>query len=144
MNWRTGSIDEVMALVAQIPELNKSYPKEEYLNRLEQAQHLIQIAEVEGELAGFKVGYAVSDTEFYSWLGAVAPDFRGMGIAKMLLSAQETWIEEQGYKTIKVKSRNRYPAMLRMLLGKGYHLVDMEKASDTPLDYRILLEKNCK
>ncbi|WP_028111285.1 GNAT family N-acetyltransferase [Ferrimonas kyonanensis] len=142
MNWRKGSIEEVMALVEQVPELDRPYPLETYQQRLNEVPHLIQIAEVESEAAAFKVGYALNDTDFYSWLGAVLPDFRGLGIAKALLQGQEQWVAEQGYRLIKVKSRNRYPAMLRMLLGKGYHLVDMERASDTPLDYRILLEKS--
>ncbi|TKB51055.1 GNAT family N-acetyltransferase [Ferrimonas sediminicola] len=142
MNWREGTIDEVMALVAQVPELDTPYPREEYDKRLGGAAHLIQIAELEGKAAGFKVGYALNEQEFYSWLGAVLPQFRGQGVAKTLLRAQEEWAQTQGYGLIKVKSRNRYPEMLRMLLGKGYHLVDMQKASDTPLDYRILLEKS--
>ncbi|BDY06917.1 GNAT family N-acetyltransferase [Ferrimonas sp. YFM] len=142
MNWREGTIDEVMALVEQVPELDTPYPREEYEQRLGTVTHLIQIAEVEGKAAGFKVGYALDEQQFYSWLGAVLPQFRGQGVAKTLLRAQESWAKEQGFKQINVKSRNRYPEMLRMLLGKGYHLVDMQKASDTPLDYRILLEKS--
>ncbi len=45
----------------------------------------------------------------------------------MLLEAQEEWVAEQGYKTLKVKSRNQFPAMLRLLLRNGYLIEKFEE-----------------
>lgn len=45
----------------------------------------------------------------------------------MLLEAQEEWVAEQGYKTLKVKSRNQFPAMLRLLLRNDYIIEKFEE-----------------
>ena len=79
------------------------------------------------EITGFKIGYEKSNEEFYSWIGAVLPQYRRLGIAKELLSFQEEWACEQGYRSISVKSMNIYPAMLNMLLNNGYRICDITR-----------------
>jgi len=90
--------------------------------RLNNKKALILVAYYEGELAGFKIGYAQSSTQFYSWLGGVHAQYRRLGIAKKLLFEQERWAAEQGYTLMHVKSMNRFPQMLTMLITNGYHI----------------------
>ncbi|MBY6187519.1 GNAT family N-acetyltransferase [Marinobacter hydrocarbonoclasticus] len=142
--YRTGTIDEVVALSQQIPEFDNPYQADVYQARLSDTTHLIQIAEVEGEAAGFKVGYQLEDGVFYSWMGGILPDFRALGLASEMLKAQEAWAVGQGYHSLKVKSRNRYATMVAMLLRHGYQIEHFEPKGDTVADHRIHLHKNLK
>lgn len=144
LDWREGSIEEVVALSRQVPEFNNSYGEDEYRQRLAKVEHLIQIGTVQGEPAAFKVGYALDDTTFYSWMGAALPDFRGLGVAQSLLEAQEAWAIERGYRILKVKSRNRYAGMLCLLLRNRYQIVDFEAKGETALDHRIHFAKELR
>ncbi|TON38836.1 GNAT family N-acetyltransferase, partial [Vibrio parahaemolyticus] len=95
--------------------------------RLGDKNSLILVAEKNGAIVGFKIGYELDEDTFYSWFGGVAPQARNEGVAQMLLEAQEEWVAEQGYKTLKVKSRNQFPAMLRLLLRNGYLIEKFEE-----------------
>ena len=98
------------------------------------------IAEIDGQPAGFKLGYQRQETVFYSWLGGVLPAFRRHGVAQALLAEQERWARAQGYRQLTVKTRNRFRAMLAMLLAHHYQIVQLEKKGEVA-DYRLLLEK---
>ncbi|MBW3141379.1 GNAT family N-acetyltransferase [Ferrimonas balearica] len=141
---RPGTIEEVVAISQQIPEFNAPYGRDEYQRRLADTTHLIQVAEVQGELAGFKVGYQLDDGVFYSWMGGIVPDFRALGLASQMLAQQEQWATEQGYHSLKVKSRNRYATMVAMLLRHGYQIEAFEDKGETVADHRIHLHKDLK
>lgn len=98
------------------------------------------IAYVGEEPADFKLGYALDKDTFYSWLGGVLPAYRRDGVAQALLEAQETWAKEKGYKSISVKTRNSFPAMLMMLIKNGYQVIELEKKGEV-VDYRLVLRK---
>lgn len=57
-------------------------------------------------------------------------------MAQLQLEAQEHWVREQGYKHLKVKSRNQFPAMLRLLLRNGY-LIEQYENKEILLESRI-------
>lgn len=137
---RTGSIAEVVAMSTQIPEFNNPHQVEEYEKRLKGVPALVQVAEYDGKIAGFKVGYAQGEQLFYSWMGAVLPEFRQFGVAKALAVAQEKWAREQGFTRIQFKTRNRLKAMLHFGLSNGFDIIAVEPR-DTVSEYRILLEK---
>ncbi|OQX32978.1 MAG: hypothetical protein B0D91_15400 [Oceanospirillales bacterium LUC14_002_19_P2] len=107
---------------------------ESFLTKLSGKRHLILIAKDSEQCVGFKVGYENSRHEFYSWLGSVLPTYRGQGIAARLRDMQEQWAREQGYSCIRVKSCNRYPAMLHMLIGSGYQIAGYEDLGDLTLN----------
>ena len=86
------------------------------------------------------MGYQVDDTTFYSWFGGVSSSARKEGIAQTLLDAQERWAYEQGYKQIKVKSRNQFPSMLRLLIKSSY-LIEKYEEKNNHLDGRIYFIK---
>ncbi|MGC9552370.1 GNAT family N-acetyltransferase, partial [Vibrio metoecus] len=53
------------------------------------------------------------------------------------------WALEQGYQRIKVKSRNQFPAMLRLLIRNNYLIEEYEK-KDQILESRIHFVKSIK
>ncbi|NKF52034.1 GNAT family N-acetyltransferase [Shewanella sp. WXL01] len=123
-------LSELTRLTHMIPELDRPQTELDLQQRLANKPCLVLLAYVEDELAGFKLGYAESDTVFYSWLGGVAPDFRNLGLAKSMLEYQEKWAAEQGYQTMTVKTRNHFKAMLTMLVRSQYQITEIAPAAD--------------
>ncbi|WP_281556681.1 GNAT family N-acetyltransferase [Thalassomonas sp. RHCl1] len=139
---RQGSFEEAIAIKANIPEMLEVEPVSQLLERIGSSPYLLLIAEVDGELAGFKLGYETSKAQacFYSWQGGVLPAYRSQGIAKKLLRAQEIQVAELGYKKITVKSMNRFPHMMKMLLSNGYHISGYQEKTG-PDDAKISFYK---
>ncbi len=117
-----GTIEDVVLIDAQIPEFTTKTTAEAMRQRLDGKPHLLLIAKQNGMPVGYKLGYALSDSEFYSWHGAVVPDFRKMGIATQLREYQERWAQQQGYGRITVRSMNKFPGMLQLLISSGYQI----------------------
>ena len=136
---RPVSLAEAIAIEALIPEFAGSKLAQES-GRMAGREMLLLGAYWEGEPAGYKVGYALSPTEFYSWLGGVTPAYRRQGVATQLRLEQEHWATENGYASILVKSSNRFPAMLQLLLASGYQIVGYEERGD-PLSSKISFRK---
>ncbi|PSW13140.1 GNAT family N-acetyltransferase [Photobacterium sanctipauli] len=136
MKVRDASIEEAAEVLAKISEFAKPAGYDDIKRRLNGKATSILVAEIQGELVGVKIGYQLSESCFYSWLGGVAPAGRRGGVAQALLEAQESWVIAQGYQELRVKSRNRFPAMLRLLLRNGYQIEHMEK-KDGINDYRL-------
>ncbi|MGF1701032.1 GNAT family N-acetyltransferase [Photobacterium makurazakiensis] len=136
MKVREASIEEAVEVLAKIREF--AYPADyaAIVARTAGKSACILVAEQDGECLGVKIGYRLSSTCFYSWLGGVAPAGRRRGVAQVLLEAQECWAVNQGYQELRVKSRNRFSAMLRLLLRNGYQIEHMEK-KDGIDDYRL-------
>jgi GNAT superfamily N-acetyltransferase len=137
---RQGSIAEAVQVSHDISEFSQPYQAEEYERRFAKVPYLLLIAECDGELAGFKAGYALDHHIFYSWMGAVRAEYRQQGIAQALATAQETWAKENGYHRIRFKTRNRLKPMLHFALGNGFNIVAVESREDVG-ENRILLEK---
>jgi len=123
---REGTIAEALRVEALIPEFHGASPHERYEKRLAGRQGLVLVAAVDGRLVGYKVGYEEEQHVFYSWLGGVVPGFRSTGVASALRERQEHWARAHGYTRLRVKSRNRFPQMLRLLIAAGYSIVGTE------------------
>jgi len=141
MQIEIGSIDDVVLIDSQVPEFeNNQSLKSKIKQRLKNKANLIIIVRVDGELAGYKIGYEVSKNIFYSWLGAVLPKFRKLGVATQLREYQEAWVKKAGYSEIEVKSMNRFPAMLKLLISSGYRIHGYENGAQKA-DGKILFSK---
>lgn len=81
------------------------------------------LASVDDKVVGFKIGYARDNDEFYSWLGAVLPQFEGLGIAKALMETQHNWCREHGYKRVYTNTQNRFRNMLFLNLKMGFEII---------------------
>ena len=122
--------DKVSSLTAEISELDNAQSIESIEERLNNKTCLILLAYVEGELAGFKLGYQTGEQCFYSWLGGVNADFRNIGLAKSMLEYQEKWAASQGFTPLEVKTRNQFKAMLNMLVANRYQITQVENHSN--------------
>lgn len=121
-----GSAEEIAAVSRQIPEFEQATTIERLQSRLDGVVSLILVAKCEDVIVGYKVGYQLTADTFYSWLGGVIPEYRRRGIATLLLSHQERWVCHAGYKQIQVKSTNRFPNMLQILVANGYGVIGTE------------------
>jgi GNAT superfamily N-acetyltransferase len=122
--------------LAAVPEIRLRRPLDE---KLAGRAPLYLAAVVDGRAAGFKIGYPLSETVFYSWLGGVAPEFRCAGVAAALLAHQERWAAAHGYREMQVKSMNRFPGMLRLLIKNGYRITGVEGSE--PVEMKICFAK---
>ena len=122
--------EKIALLTAQISELDRAQTIESIEQRLGNKTSLILLTYVEGELAGFKLGYQIEAHCFYSWLGGVVADFRNIGLAKSMLEYQEKWAAAQGFSRLEVKTRNQYKAMLNMLVANQYQITQVESHSN--------------
>lgn len=136
---RTGSIAEAVAVSQQLPEFIDPYPSAAYHSRFVGVKHLVLIVEVDGQIAGFKVGYERAGY-WYSWLGGVLPAFRRRGLALALAEAQEKWVQQQGYPHVTFKTLNRHRNMLLFAIGRGFQIIGYEERADIA-ESRIWLRK---
>jgi ribosomal protein S18 acetylase RimI-like enzyme len=99
----------------------------------------LAIAYIEAEPVGFKIGYERDQKEFYSWLGGVLPEYRGLGIASDLMAAQHEWCRKQDYLKIATKTKNRFKAMLLLNIKYGFEIIGTDPADSDGM--KILMEK---
>ena len=137
---KPSSLEELLLVDSQIPEFDGRNTLSKLQAKCADVEHLALVAYIDNEPVAYKLGYALDSNTFYSWLGAVVPKCRGNGIAQALLNAQETWVQEHNYRAIKVKSMNRFPAMLSMLIKNSYAIVGYEDRG-CPQASKILFSK---
>ena len=66
---RIGTVDEAVTVLAGINELSSGVDATTIRQRFAHQPALILVAEYQQQLIGVKIGYALSDHVFYSWLG---------------------------------------------------------------------------
>ena len=138
---KPASLEELLIVDRQIPEFDGRNTLSKLQTKCADVEHLALVAYIDNEPVAYKLGYALDSNTFYSWLGAVAPKCRGQGIAQALLNAQEAWVKVNNYRAIKVKSMNRFPAMLSLLIKNGYAIAGYEDR-DSPQTSKILFTKD--
>ncbi len=137
---KQGQLSDILVIETNIPEFGTPKTLEIIKQRLADKTYLLLVAYHNEQPVGYKLGYALSDTVFYSWLGAVMPEHRGHGLAQEMLNEQEAWLKTQNYQAVQVKTMNCFRAMLAMLVKNHYHIIDIEPG-DTSLDNKIRFEK---
>lgn len=70
-----------------------------------------------------KIGFKMDQERFYSWMGAVTPEFQGLGIASELMQLQHEWCKTKGFKVIETRTRNQYKQMIALNLNQGFEIV---------------------
>lgn len=125
MKVRIGSIEEVYGLIPKVPELRQYYSLSYYETQLVGRRKLVLVAVESNQTLGFKVGYEVDRSAFYSWVGGVLPPFRRGGVAQALLEAQEAWVWSNSYHQLTVKTSAEFPAMQRFLERNSYDLYEV-------------------
>ncbi|KYG63783.1 hypothetical protein AZI86_13245 [Bdellovibrio bacteriovorus] len=107
--------------------------------KMKSAKAELLVATVDGKLAGFKLGYELSGEIFYSWLGGVLPEYRGVGIASELIKTQHQWCLKQGYQILQTKTQNHFREMFILNLKHGFEVIGTENSSTKGL--KIILQK---
>ena len=139
---REGTKEEVVVLSNLIPEMDDPHQLVVYEERMKDKYQLILIAEVDGIAAGFKVGYdKFDDGSFYTWMGGVLSRFRRMGIARQLADKQEEIVKKEGYRSVKLKTRNMHQNMLLFAITSGFKITKVLMSKDDVDQNRILLSK---
>lgn len=137
---REGQLQDAVLVLNSIPEFENVPSIEAIHQRIDEVPHLILTAYDAESPVGFKVGY-LRDGVFYSWLGAVRPEYRQLGVAKTLAHAQEQWARDHGYQKIWMKTRNCFPQMLIMAMRNGFKITRVDVRDDLH-QTRIVLEKS--
>ncbi len=96
-------------------------------------------AYIENQPVGFKIGYERDQNEFYSWLGGVLPEYRGLGVARELMLTQHEWCRKQGYSKISTKTQNRFQSMLILNIKNGFEIISTDPTDKDGM--KILMEK---
>ncbi|HPG05919.1 MAG TPA: GNAT family N-acetyltransferase [Saprospiraceae bacterium] len=123
-----------------LPEFTEPYSLEEYQRRTGSVRYLNLVAWSNEVPIGFKLGYALDDQVFYSWLGGVLPAYRRQGIARSLALAQEEWLIGQGYQEVRMKTRNIHKRMIIFALQSGFNITAVEPQPEIE-QFRIYLMK---
>ena len=133
-------LNTIFDIKQKLPEFHQAKDLSQLQSRVGDT-YLALAYKLDDSLAGFKLGYALDSDTFYSWIGGVLPQHRKKGIAKQLLSYQESWCESRGYKSIRVKSTNLFRPMLLMLIKNKYNIIGTEH-SETFDTTKILFSKD--
>ena len=78
------------------------------------------VAARDGTPVGFKIGYAMTESKFYSWLGGVDPAHRAQGVASELARRQHRWTAGRGYRLVETSTDVGNHAMTRLNLRQGF------------------------
>ena len=131
---------DIQSIVPVFEKLFGKWKPDSFYPRFNQYQkRLLVLTKIDNKIVGFKIGYGESNEIFYSWLGGVDPDYQGVGIASELLKMQHKWCQENGFKKVRTKTRNKFKSMLILNLNSGFQIV--ETASSDDGDIKIVLEK---
>jgi GNAT superfamily N-acetyltransferase len=128
---------DVGELFGAVPEL-RALSGAEVVSRVG-SEYLLVVAVCDGEIVGFKLGYPLSATCFYSWIGGVSPKVRRLGVGRRLLRHQEELVRGRGFGLLRVKSMNRFPSMLALMIAEGYAITAVE--GEDPATLKIVFEK---
>lgn len=97
---------------------------------------LFELVDKEDVSAAFKLGHYEDDETFYSWLGGVAPQWRGAGLGRILMQAQHDWARCQGYRQVTTRTQIGNDRMAALNVAAGFE----ERGTITKDDGRTL---NC-
>ena len=137
---RENQLEDAVHVLSAIPEFENVPSMEAIHKRIDLVPHLVLTAYDDESPVGFKIGY-LRDGVFYSWLGAVRPEYRQLEVAKRLAKAQEDWAREHGFGKIWMKTRNCFPQMLIMAIRNGFRITSVDVRDDIH-QTRITLEKS--
>ncbi len=114
------------------------------IQRLDRPDLLILLAFVDGQPAGFKVGYGESRTTFYSAKGGVLGPHRRRGVARAMLHRMMEEARRMGYARFAYDTfPNKNPGMTVMGLAEGF-AVTAAGYNTAYKDYRLRFEKALK
>ena len=121
--------------------MNRSiFNEERVINSFDREDLLMLLARVDGEPAGFKIGYRENRFTFYSAKGGVVPLHRRKGIAIALMVDMMERVMAKGYSRFAFDTfPNLHPGMTTLALKQGFRLVKADYNS-VYREYRLRFE----
>lgn len=142
---RPGNVQIHRVDLDQLPVIRRMnstiFDEQRVINTFDREDLLMLLAWVDGEPAGFKIGYRLRAKAFYSAKGGVLPPFRRQGVARALLYAMMDRVRGWGYTMFLYDTfPNQHPGMTVLGLAEGFQVV---KAGYSPQynDYRLRFRK---
>lgn len=137
-------IDETIKVHKNVKEFNDglSLSKEYFENRYKDSEKLIIVAYYKQHPIGYIIGYDKfrdNKTSFYCWMAGVDNNYRRLGALNKLMDYQMEWARKNGYKKLRIKTRNSRREMLSFLVKKGFNFLSIEEKENI-IDNRINLE----
>ncbi|MFD2445546.1 GNAT family N-acetyltransferase [Bacillus sp. CGMCC 1.16607] len=114
---------------------------DDLINKMASKPQLLVITAMYGKkVIGYKIGYAIDNHKFYSWLGGVDKNYRKNGLASVLMERQHQFLKKNGYKVVQTKTMNKWRNMLILNLKSGFDIIDTY--TDEKGFHKIILEKS--
>lgn len=116
------------------------FDDEHIINTFDREDLLMLLAQTAETAVGFKLGYRLDATTFYSAKGGVHPAYRRKGIARALLHEMLAIVRERGYERFVYDTfPNKHPGMTVLGLDEGFQVI---RAGYSPQyeDYRLRFE----
>ena len=88
------------------------------------------LARAHGRVVGFKLGYAIAESKYYSWLDGVQASSRGQGIGHLLTRLQHQCVQARGYALLETSADRQNIAMTRINLREGYKVCGTRREPD--------------
>lgn len=129
-------------ILSSIVELHKDIfnTNEDLIRKMACKPKLLVIAAYDHKkIIGYKIGYEIDNSIFYSWLGGVNPNYRNLGIASKLMDIQHQYLKKNGYDVVQTKTMNRWRNMLILNIKMGFNVI--AAYTDEKELHKIVLEK---
>ena len=78
----------------------------------------------------------------YSWIGGTRRDWRGQGFFRALTEEQETWVLDNGFDEILVKTKRRFDDMRSTLDHLEFNVIKFEANRTDNRDSKVYLSKH--
>ena len=134
----------------QLPLIVEMYNKifrpaktiETFQRRYQGRHNVLQLlAKVNGQPAGFFLGYELKPDTYYAWFYGVMSESRRDGLGSQLMDAAQKWATENGYETIRLECYNQHRPMLHLAIDLNYDIVGMRWDADRS-ENLVIFEKN--
>lgn len=128
--WQGEVADVATPLLALCRSIFPDFADAYLLDRLPRlTDPLLWLAVEGGHWRGFKLGYRRGGDLFYSWLGGVATELRGHGVASELMRLQHADAAANGFCFVETRTRAANNPMILLNLRHGFHVAGFETDS---------------
>lgn len=125
--WQGSTADAAEPLLALCRSVFPDFTPAYLLDRLPGlADPTLWLAVENGVWKGFKLGYRRGGELLYSWLGGVAPELRGQGVASELMRLQHEDAGARGYRFVETRTRAANNPMIVLNLRHDFHITGFE------------------
>lgn len=116
------------------------FDDEHVINTFDRNGLLMLLARTAETAVGFKIGYQLDESTFYSAKGGVHASYRRKGIARALLHAMLEVVQDRGYDRFVYDTfPNKHPGMTVLGLDEGFEVIRAGYSSQYQ-DYRLRFE----